>query len=174
MTMTPETDKEPEISKTKRKQEASALQQLGQQLTSFNKSQLSQVPLPENVVNAINEYNRLPNSHGARRRQGQYIGRLMRDCDFDLIVAAIDRLASNYGSPKPVKSKSSDDNKSAELCGKILQQGDAEINTILQNYPRLERQKLRQYYRDYVKGNDEARIKTQHKLQTYIRQSIAG
>ena len=61
-------------SKTRLKQDATDLQQLGQKLTTYSSAVLRKLPLNEVLISAIEEYNRLPNSHGARRRQLQFIG----------------------------------------------------------------------------------------------------
>ena len=64
-------------SKTDRKKEMLALQKVGAQLTELGEQQLDKLSLSIRLRNAIREYRRLPNSHGARRRQMQYIGRLI-------------------------------------------------------------------------------------------------
>src|SRR5689334_398161 len=69
-----------EFSKTRRKKEMIALQELGEELLQLSNDRLKQMALPENLVEAIREYKRI-SSHGARNRQEQYIGKLMRDID---------------------------------------------------------------------------------------------
>jgi ribosome-associated protein len=67
-------------SKTQRKKEMLALQDLGEELTGLNPEQLESLRLPEELLQAIQEAQRLT-SFGARRRQLQYVGRLMREID---------------------------------------------------------------------------------------------
>ncbi len=78
------------LSKTAIKQEMLALQDLGEVLTELSKDQLAQVPMSDNLREAVKEYNRL-NSHGARRRQMQYIGKVMRNEDTAPIQSKIDQ-----------------------------------------------------------------------------------
>ncbi|MBE0623069.1 MAG: DUF615 domain-containing protein [Burkholderiales bacterium] len=67
-------------SKTRRKKDMLALQDLGVQLVALNEQQLQDMQLPEPLLDAVQEAKRLT-KHEARRRQMQYIGRLMRDID---------------------------------------------------------------------------------------------
>ena len=76
-------------SKTQRKKAMTALQDLGRQLVELNKDQLARVPLPEDLLDAVRDWQRF-NKHEARRRQLQYIGRLMRHIDAEPIQAALD------------------------------------------------------------------------------------
>ncbi len=80
-------------SKTKRKQEMHALQALGAALIELPEAQVRQLEIPENLKNAVLEAKRIK-SHEAKRRQVQYIGRLMRDADPEPIRA---RLAALEG-----------------------------------------------------------------------------
>jgi ribosome-associated protein len=67
-------------SKTRKKNDMLALQDLGVKLVELNQQQLEIMQLPESLLEAVQEAKRL-SKHEARRRQMQYIGRLMRDID---------------------------------------------------------------------------------------------
>ncbi len=67
-------------SKTRKKKDMLALQDLGVQLVELNEQQLQTMQLPESLLEAVQEARRLT-KHEARRRQMQYIGRLMRNLD---------------------------------------------------------------------------------------------
>lgn len=71
-------------SKTQRKKEMHELQALGERLVVLNPSQLREIGLPANLLTAVEDAKRFTR-HEARRRQMQYIGRLMRDVDAGLI-----------------------------------------------------------------------------------------
>ena len=68
------------ISKTRRKKQMSELQDVGAQLVGLTAEQLARFDLPETLRDAV-EAARGITRHEARRRQIQYIGRLMRDVD---------------------------------------------------------------------------------------------
>ncbi len=73
-------------SKSQRKRDSSALQELGAKLTELTPVALKKCALPEEVLDAIKEYQRLPNKHGARNRQMQFIGKVMRDMPEEVIA----------------------------------------------------------------------------------------
>jgi ribosome-associated protein len=67
-------------SKSARKREYLALQKLGEELISLKESDLANLPLDENLLDAVLEARQIK-AHGAMRRQKQYIGKLMRHID---------------------------------------------------------------------------------------------
>jgi ribosome-associated protein len=67
-------------SKTRRKREMHELQALGEALASLPDTQLVEIDLPDPLREAIAEWRRT-RSHEGRRRQMQYIGKLMRGID---------------------------------------------------------------------------------------------
>jgi ribosome-associated protein len=71
-------------SKTQRKKQMHELQTLGERLVALNASQLDEVDLPQRLRAAVDDAKRFTR-HEARRRQMQYIGRLMRDVDAEPI-----------------------------------------------------------------------------------------
>jgi ribosome-associated protein len=77
-------------SKTQRKKEVQALQALGEQLVDLSRDQLAQVPLPDELRDAV-EFAHRVTSHEGRRRHLHYIGKLMRHADADEIRSAIGR-----------------------------------------------------------------------------------
>ena len=75
-------------SKTQRKRQSHALQSLGEQLVALPADKLAAVPLTESLRDAVAMAQRT-RSHEGRRRQLQYVGKLMRDVDADAIVQAL-------------------------------------------------------------------------------------
>ncbi|CDH47216.1 ribosome biogenesis factor YjgA [Candidatus Contendibacter odensensis] len=67
-------------SKSQRKREATALQDLGEQLVELTRAQLNRVPLPEDLLAAVQAAQAI-SQRGGRKRQLQYIGKLMRRID---------------------------------------------------------------------------------------------
>ena len=78
-------------SKSARKREYLALQKLGEELLTLRDSDLQQIELDDDLLSAVLEARRI-RSHGALRRQKQYIGKLMRSVDPEPIRAALDRV----------------------------------------------------------------------------------
>jgi ribosome-associated protein len=78
-------------SKSHLKREMHARQALGKKLVDLNGVQLGRMELPEGLLAAIRETQRI-SGHEARRRQLQYVGKLMRNVDFAALQAAYDDL----------------------------------------------------------------------------------
>ena len=76
-------------SRTKRKEAVEALQALGVRLVELPTDRLAKVNMPDSLRDAVREAQRISDFEG-RRRQLQYIGRLMRDVDPEPLQAAID------------------------------------------------------------------------------------
>jgi len=76
------------VSKTRRKREMHELQALGADLARLPESQLKSIGLPEELREALLEAKRIT-SHEAKRRQMQYVGRLMRGLDPEPIRARL-------------------------------------------------------------------------------------
>ncbi|MEQ1772694.1 MAG: ribosome biogenesis factor YjgA [Burkholderiales bacterium] len=76
-------------SKTQRKNDAHALQTLGAALVALNRERLSQIDLPESLRDAVLAAQRIT-AHEGRRRQLQFIGKLMRNVDPAPIQARLD------------------------------------------------------------------------------------
>jgi len=67
-------------SKTQRKRAMHELQALGERLVELNAEQLAAVALPDALREALEQARHITR-HEARRRQLQYVGRLMREVD---------------------------------------------------------------------------------------------
>jgi ribosome-associated protein len=73
-------------SRTARKNESEELQRLGEQLLTLRPPRLAALALPERLQEAVAEGKRLTN-FGAKRRQVQFIGKLMRKLDSESLAA---------------------------------------------------------------------------------------
>lgn len=138
-------DSVPFDSKSKRKRDMIALQKIGEILVELPAAQLSKVPLDSALLDAIIAARTLP-SHGAKRRQLQYIGRLMRDVeDVAPIQAAIDKFAlkSQQGKAKFHQIERWRD--------KFVAGEDDVMQEFLLQYPQTDRQQLRQLVRNAKK-----------------------
>jgi len=79
-------------SKSARKREFLALQKLGEQLIALRESDLREIGLDEELLEAVLDAREIK-AHSALRRQKQYIGKLMRRMDPEPIRAAMARLS---------------------------------------------------------------------------------
>jgi len=83
--------REQKPSKSARKRDHLALQDLGEALIGLHPSELEALPLDEPLREAVLEA-RVMRARGALRRQRQLIGKLMRNADADAIRASLARL----------------------------------------------------------------------------------
>jgi len=86
-------DDEPEddgyVSRSQKKRDSTAAQKLGAALTALSVADLEKLAIPTPLVDAILEWKKFP-GHEAKRRQMQFIGRLMRDMDIADIEAKLE------------------------------------------------------------------------------------
>jgi ribosome-associated protein len=132
-------DDEP-ISKTKRKQAMTDLQKLGAELVSLKQSQLDQLQLPELLLDAVLEAKRLTHNE-ARRRQMQYIGKVMRTVDAAPIQTRLDAWNG-------VNDQETARLHNIERWRERLMAEDAAVGEFLTDYPGCDSQQLRTLIRN--------------------------
>ncbi len=153
-------------SKSQVKRDMIGIQKLGEDLTTLGKKQLDKLPISDSLRAALNEYSRLPNSHEARRRQLQFIGKVMRDANHEEIQAALDKLRT------PDRAQVRRAQMIEEWGDKILNGSEEQIGEFIERWPLAERQALRQITRNYSKENEEAAKVHRRKLLNYIKEFI--
>jgi ribosome-associated protein len=84
-------------SKSARKRAALAAQKLGEQLVRMREQDLVQLPLPDDLRDAIAEARRISN-RAALARQRQYIGKLMREVDIGALESALAAQSVAHGT----------------------------------------------------------------------------
>ncbi|MDO5653764.1 MAG: ribosome biogenesis factor YjgA [Brachymonas sp.] len=87
-----------EFSKTDRKRQSEELQTLGEELLGLRTKLLDGLDLPESLLDALAEAKRISDFEG-RRRQMQYVGKLMRkldEADIEAIRAALQEQRSGH------------------------------------------------------------------------------
>lgn len=159
------TNIEPEPkSKTQLKRDMQDLQALGEALVKLPIEQLLKIQLDELLLDAIYEAKRL-SSHGAIRRQLQYIGKLMRSVDAAPIKQYIDNIRQQ-GSNDVAKFHQLEDWRE-----RLIRQGDEAIAELLKVFPDADRQALRQLVRNAQKQQQEnAGLQYSRQLFRFLRE----
>ena len=121
-------------SKTRRKAEMHALQDLGEAMVRLTPARLAALALPERLADAIAEARQITRWE-ARRRQMQFIGRLMRDVD-PLPIQA--RLAQWEGAPNAEKARLAHVER---WRTRLLSEGDA-LDRLCVEHPHADRSRL--------------------------------
>ncbi|MDB1122883.1 ribosome biogenesis factor YjgA [Vibrio algarum] len=126
------------VSKTEMKNDMEELQKIGVDLVGLKASVLEKFPLPDTLRIAITDAQRFKNE--AKRRQLQYIGKLMRTIEVEPIQAALDKFHNKHSQA------TAELHKLEQLRDKLIEQGDVVLNEILETYPDADRQRMRQLY----------------------------
>ncbi|MCH2041218.1 MAG: DUF615 domain-containing protein [Saccharospirillaceae bacterium] len=131
------------VSKTEMKREMDRLQELGKRLTELNANQWQTLTIKEVLRDALVESKRLKHNE-ARRRHLQYIGKLMRDEDVELVQQQVDLLdPSSEAFGRRVGQM--------ERWRERLIKDDKAMNTFIDEYPHVDRQHLRNLVRNATK-----------------------
>lgn len=149
------------VSKTELKNDMEELQKIGVELVGLKSSVLEKFPLPETLRIAIVDAQRFKNE--AKRRQLQYIGKLMRTIEIEPIQAALDKYRNKHSQA------TAELHKLEQLRDKLVEQGDGVINEILDAFPTADRQRLRQLY---LQANREKKANKPPKAYREIFQTL--
>lgn len=125
-----EMSKSAPISKTQRKKAVHALQDLGVELVELPEERLAAIELPERLRDAVMEARHIT-AHEARRRQMQYIGKIMRKVDAEPIRAALDAWRAKSDGHTAL-------HKSIERWRVRLLSDDAALAELLIEFPRAD------------------------------------
>jgi ribosome-associated protein len=87
-------------SRTQKKKEDRALQTLGEQLVGLSSQQLDRIGLPNQLLEAV-RFAATIRQHGAKRRQMQHIGALMRHIDPAPIRKALESIRRGDAAEGP-------------------------------------------------------------------------
>ena len=122
-------------SKSARKREAAAAQDLGTRLIALKESELAALELPERLLDAILLAKRIT-ARGGLARQRQYIGKLMRDVDTAPIEAAL-------GAKSRASAIDAEKHKRIEAWRtRLLGEGPAALEELLKWCPDADRKSL--------------------------------
>ncbi|CAG0988056.1 hypothetical protein RHDC4_02321 [Rhodocyclaceae bacterium] len=119
-----------------------ALQAMGEELVGLGKENLAKIDLPERLREAIRDAQRFKME--ARRRQLQYVGRLMRDVDPAPIRAALDEI-------KGLSATAIARQHALERLRTRLLEDEATLADIARDFPAADFQHLRQLRRNALK-----------------------
>ena len=128
------------VSRTKKKLQVEELQRLGAALIALPPAQLDALALPAQLLAAVREAQRLT-SHGARRRQVQFIGKVMRKIDPEPVRAAVAAMANHSAAARA-------DHKRLEQWRERLLGDDAALTEFANGHARADLQALRTVIRN--------------------------
>ena len=136
-------------SKSQKKREMDALQDLGKELVALGRESLAKIALPEDLLDAVRDCQRFT-QHEAKRRQLQYIGRIMRNIDPAPIRAALDEING-------VSAVATARMHALERLRTRLLEDEKVLGEIATNHPGADLQHLRQLRRNALKEQELAK-----------------
>lgn len=145
------------VSKSQKKRDADFLQKMGVKLIDLSLSKLELLPLPENLYKAIIDAKSIK-SHGAKRRQSQLIGKLMRAADHEEILAAYERLLEED------KAVTASFHEVEHWRDRLLNEGKEALTAFIEAYQPEEVQHLRQLIKKAVDDQQKEKIQVLPKL----------
>jgi ribosome-associated protein len=128
-------------SKSALKRQMTALQKLGQQLVGLSEAELSRIPIEsEQLLHAIDEARRI-RSNSAKRRQMQYIGKVMRNID----AQPIEKALADMHQQRQYSAETF--HQLEQFRDQLQAEGMAAIEAVMLRFPAADRQHLRQLVR---------------------------
>lgn len=154
-------------SRTRLKKEAAARQRIGERLAELSEEQLGRMGLPGDLIQAIRDVKTM-HAHGARRRQMQYIGGIMRKVELAPIEQAL--LAVEQGS----LAQAREFQRIEAWRDRLVAGDDALMDEIVATVPGIDRQRLGQLVRSARKGQEteNAPNKSARHLFRYLKSVI--
>lgn len=131
-------------SKTQRKKQMDGLQTLGEELVALPADRLKKIDIPDDLRDAVREAQRMTKPDEARRRQMQYIGKLMRSVDVEPIEAALAQVRGESASATATLHR-------LEKLRNALLEDEKVLHEIATLYPTIDLQHLRSLRRAAVK-----------------------
>jgi ribosome-associated protein len=137
------------VSKTKRKQEMTELQSLGAKLVELPESQIAELPMEEKLREAVLEAKRIT-IHEAKRRQMQYVGKLMRQIDPAPLRERLEAITGH-------SARAAAQHRRLEAWRERLLADDAALTAFAAEHPDADLQGLRTLIRNTRKEQKEAK-----------------
>lgn len=135
------------VSKSEIKRDAEDLKQLGEKLVNLTKANLTKVPLDDSLKDAIELAQHLQKE--ARRRQLQYIGKLLRSIDAEPIREALEKIENKHNQQQAML------HKLEILRDELVAKGDVALTDLLNEHPSTDRQQLRNLIRAAQKEKEQ-------------------
>lgn len=143
-----------DISKSDLKRESEALQELGEELLTLRSDLMAPLELPDKLMEALADARRISNFEG-KRRQMQFIGKLMRKLDDEVIDAVRAALqVQRDGSASELAALHQAEHWRERLLAE--DGGDDALTEWLQQYPDTDIQQLRALIRQARKDAQAA------------------
>jgi ribosome-associated protein len=151
-------------SRSQQRREALEVLELARQLSELTAQQIARLPVPERLIPHIDETRRIP-SHGAHKRQLQFLAKQMRREDDETLEAIRDALDS---SGETARLETAMLHRAEAWRERLMADGDAALTELLDEHPHANRQHLRQLARNA--HEEKLRNKPPHAFRELFRE----
>ncbi|KTD64156.1 ribosome biogenesis factor YjgA [Legionella shakespearei] len=155
-----------QVSKSQKKREADFLQKTAVKFIDLSTAKLDLLPLTDNLRKAIVDAKSIK-SHGAKRRQAQLIGKLMRAADYEAILVAYEQILEEDSAV------TANFHEVEQWRDRLIQDGKDALTEFIDQYQPEDVQQLRQLIKkatdDQIKEKNTGAAKA---LFRYLRSAI--
>ncbi len=151
-------------SRSQQRREALEVLELARQLSELTPQQIARLPVPDSLIPHIDDTRRIP-SHGAHKRQLQFLAKQMRREDDETLEAIRDALDS---SGESARLETAMLHRAEAWRERLMADGDAALTELLDEYPHADRQHLRQLARNA--HEEKLRNKPPHAFRDLFRE----
>ena len=131
------------VSKTELKKDSKKIQAFGKKISELSSEEISSFNFPDTILKAIKDCKSIK-SNVAKKRQVQYLGKLLREIDLSEAYLKMDQINSN--SQFEVRN-----NHKAEIWRERLIQDKDAVTELIRLCPDVDRQKIRQLIQNTLK-----------------------
>ena len=131
------------VSKTELKKDSKKIQAFGKKISELSSEEISSFKFPDTILKAIKDCKSIK-SNVAKKRQVQYLGKLLREIDLSEAYLKMDQINSN--SQFEVRN-----NHKAEIWRERLIQDKDAVTELIKLCPDVDRQKIRQLIQNTLK-----------------------
>ena len=131
------------VSKTELKKDSKKIQAFGKKVSELSSEEISSFNFPDTILKAVKDCKSIK-SNVAKKRQVQYLGKHLTEIDLSEAYLRMNQINSN--SQLEVRN-----NHKAEIWReKLIQDKDA-VTELIELFPGIDRQKIRQLVRNTIK-----------------------
>lgn len=155
------------VSKEELKRDMAELKALGEELIDMPLGKLAQIPMNQEIADAVALGRKIRNKKDAYRRHLQYLARIMNTFNLDPIHQALERIKQ---MPLLVNAHAQ---KLEGLRDTLMNEGDSAIQPLLEEHANMDRSRLRQLIRQAKKHTDDSKPnKAAKQLFQYLKDHI--
>lgn len=152
-------------SKSKIKRDMLALREMGERLSQYDEAVWQRLELPATLCTALDDLKRIKNFN-ARKRQSQYIGKLIRKLNSEELQNKLTELDSTHHRTTRAAQL-------AKQWSNALIAVPEELEAFLTQFSHADRQQLRSLLRAHSKASDTKKPAQVKKINSYLCEVIA-